>query len=277
LSKVHRRAPIAVALAGATTVGGGAALPARLTAATPQPATAAGAVPLVAACPAGAFADGDACVALPADDEGAPAVESAVASHRDRRGDWVVYDQIPRRPDRPADYDAYRYPVACNVGCVFSGYDLDRDDAAQRRGRHLRHVGHGGVDLMQPRGTPVVATPLAHQQGDAEAIYAGPLFGTTVVTRHTVREGGLLRDYVVVLGHLEAPSPNLVGHPLPARVHEGDVLGFVGDTGSPGLVHLHLEVRRVREGVDAARLSPASLVDSGFTVVSDPRNVLAEK
>ena len=43
-------------------------------------------------------------------------------------GHWVVYDEIPRRPERPADYDAYRYPVPCERACVVSGYDLDRSD-----------------------------------------------------------------------------------------------------------------------------------------------------
>ncbi|HEY5146053.1 MAG TPA: hypothetical protein VII82_04775, partial [Polyangiaceae bacterium] len=88
--------------------------------------------PLEAACPRGTLPDGDACVRLPSasddDDRGQPEAESSSNSHRDRLGRWVVYDEIPRRPDRPADYDAYRYPVPCEPGsswpCVVSGYDL---------------------------------------------------------------------------------------------------------------------------------------------------------
>jgi murein DD-endopeptidase MepM/ murein hydrolase activator NlpD len=216
-------------------------------------------------------------VRLPDDDEGAPAVESAVGAHRDRRGSWVVYDQIPRRPERSADYGAYRYPVACAANCVFSGYDLDQADELQRRGRHLRHVGHGAIDIAAPKGTPVVMVPLEHQQQDAEVVYVGPLFGTTVVTRHTVREAGVLRDYIVLFGHLDAPTAQVAGAAFGTRLHEGDVLGFVGETGSPGLVHLHLEVRRVRDGVDLSHLPPAALVDNAATIVCDPRNVLAQK
>jgi len=226
-----------------------------------------------APCPADSVPDGDVCVHVPDEDEGAEdpsEVMTQTSSHQDKAGRWSVYEQIPRRLDRPADYDAYRYPVACDA-CVVSGYDLDQPDALQRRGRHLRQVGHGGVDLLQKRGTPVTLVAIEHQRGDAEVIYVGPLFGTTVATRHTVREGGQLRDYVLLFGHLDAPA---AGVQAGTRVKDGDVVGYVGDTGSPSLVHLHFEARRVKSGVDASKLGPNALVDGSSTVVSDPRNVL---
>jgi murein DD-endopeptidase MepM/ murein hydrolase activator NlpD len=260
-----------------------------------------------AGCPPATLPDDDGtCVHLPAADEGGPPAESSVNSHRDRRGDWVVYDQIPRRPERPADYGAYRYPIACEAGCagggsgvsnatVVSGYDLDRPDEQQRRGSRLRYVGHGAVDLSAPRGTPVQTPVLEHQQGPAQVVYVGWLFGNTVVTRHVLLEGGEARDYLVVLGHLDETAPGLVaGH----DVREGDVVGLVGDSGSKGLVHLHLEVRRWRSrarsnapggarGPDAADAHDGdkdpltvaasragALVSDAESVVCDPRNVL---
>jgi murein DD-endopeptidase MepM/ murein hydrolase activator NlpD len=119
----------------------------------------------------------------------------------------------------------------------------------------------------------VTLIALEHQKGDADVLYAGPLFGTTVVTRHTVREAGQLRDYVVLFGHLNAVAPGLAAG---TTVKEGDVVGFVGDTGSPELVHLHFEVRRVRDGVDAAQRAtrPNDLLANDVSVVCDPRNVL---
>jgi len=181
-------------------------------------------------------------------------------------------------PDRTADYDAYRYPIPPGLPGgkhVVSGYDLDRPDPQQRRGRTLSHVGHGGVDLPQTRGTPVSMIPLEHQEGDAEVLFTGKLFGTTVVTRHALREGGRLRDYVVLFGHLDSISPGVVAG---TTVKEGDVIATVGDTGSPELVHLHLEVRRVREGVDLARVpAGAQLIAESTSVVCDPRNVLPLK
>jgi murein DD-endopeptidase MepM/ murein hydrolase activator NlpD len=244
---------------------------------TPSP----GAVDLSAAgCAEGTLPDRDSCVhwphgldSLEGEGEG-PDSPTEAGSHRDRRGRWVVYDQIPRRPDRPRDYDLYRYPVPCERGCVVSGYDLDRDDALQRRGRHLSHVGHGAVDLPQPKGTPVTLVPLEHQVGDAGIVFVGPLFGTTVVTRHTVREGGRERDYIVLFCHLDAAAS---GVRAGAFLAAGDRVGYVGDTGSRELVHLHLEARRVREGVDVSKLTAEGLVASENTVVCDPRNVLPLK
>ena len=54
-------------------------------------------------------------------------------------------------------------------------------------------------------------------------------------------------------------------------------IAFVGDTGSPELVHLHLEARRVRDGIDASKLLPGRIVAPDATIVCDPRNVLPLK
>ncbi len=224
-----------------------------------------------AGCPPEMLPDGDGvCVRLAAPDEGAPAAQSVVNAHRDRSGDWVVYDQIPRRPDRPEDYSAYMFPVPCPAGCVMSGYDLDRPDALQRRGARLRAVGHGAVDLAAPRGTPVVALGLEHQVSATRVAFVGPLFGNTVVTRHTLLEGGERRDYLVVLGHLDSVSPAVVAG---SEIRDGDVVGLVGDSGSKGVVHLHYEVRRWRAPAPMTS-EGAVLIDDAHSIVCDPRNVL---
>jgi murein DD-endopeptidase MepM/ murein hydrolase activator NlpD len=225
-------------------------------------------------CPRGTAPDGDACIHLTAADDG-PLAEAQANGHRDRSGHWATYEQIPRLPDRPTDYDAYRYPIPPGLAgghYVVSGYDLDQPDAKQRRGPTLKHVGHGAVDLPQAKGTPVHMITLDHQEGDAEVLYTGPLFGTTVLTRHTLREGGRTRDYVMLLGHLDSIA---AGVTVGSTVPDGAVVAAVGDSGSPSLVHLHLEVRRVREGVDLAKVAsgPAMIADS-VSVVCDPRNVL---
>jgi len=228
-------------------------------------------------CPSGTLPDNGACVHFEEADDESDALPPSIEqnAHRERSGKWVLYDQIPRRPDRPADYDAYVYPVPPGLPggkSVISGYDLDRPDETQRRGRTLHATGHGGVDLPQARGTPVKMITLDHQQGDAEVVYTGPLFGTTVVTRHTLREGGGLRDYILLFGHLDAIAPGLEKG---RSVRAGDVVGAVGDTGSPELIHLHLEARRVREGVDVTTVKwPNQLLAPEVSVVCDPRNVL---
>jgi murein DD-endopeptidase MepM/ murein hydrolase activator NlpD len=181
-------------------------------------------------------------------------------------------------PERPADYDAYRYPIPpglSNGHHVVSGYDLDRPDPQQRRGHGLSHVGHGGVDLPQTKGTPVKNVALEHQAGDAEVLYTGPLFGTTVLTHQTLRESGQDVEYIVLFGHLDAVAAGLVPGTV---VRDGELIGTVGDSGSPNLVHLHYEVRRVREGINVARVAagPQLLADS-TSIVCDPRNVLPLK
>ncbi len=233
----------------------------------------------VSACGEGTLPDDGVCVHLRGPDisEGAPK-EPTPNGHRERNGRWAVYEQIPRLPERPAEYEAYRYPIPPGLPgrrYVVSGYDLDRPDALQRRGRTLSHVGHGGLDLPQARGTPVELVALEHQVGDAEVLFAGKLFGTTVVTRHAVREDGRVRDYLVLFGHLESIA---AGASPGAKLAQGTVVGAVGDTGSPELVHLHLEVRRVREGVDLAKVpGGGSLIAESVSVVCDPRNVLPLK
>ena len=270
------RLPAAAACAVAFAVLGAAAPPARaLHVGVPSDAIAIAAKDVFGAgCAEGMLPDGDVCVHLPSDDDDGISAEPIANAHRERSGRWAIYDQIPRRPERPPDYDAYRYPIPPGLSGghhVVSGYDLDKPDPSQRRGRSLRAVGHGGVDLPQKKGTEIRLVTLDHQQGDADVVYAGHLFGTTVVMRHTVREAGQLRDYLVLFGHLDAVAPGLSrgGH-----LHEGDLVGFVGDTGSPELVHLHLEVRRVRDGLDVQKLEVGRLLEGSVSIVTDPRNVL---
>jgi hypothetical protein len=270
LGSSRELAPVRVALAAAGAAGAAERTQGALGTAGP-----AGTGALVrGACPPGTAADDGVCVHLGAPMEDGPLAPAVANVHHEKSGRIASYEHIPRLPERPSDYDAYRYPVPPGIAgghYVVSGYDLDRPDEKQRRGRTLKHVGHGGVDLPQAKGTKVLLVALEHQEGDAEVLYAGPLFGTTVVTRHTLREGGRLRDYIVLFGHLDAISPGLAPG---AAVRDGDAVGAVGDTGSPELVHLHLEVRRVREGVDVAKVpAGAPLLSESVSTVCDPRNV----
>ncbi|HEX3776026.1 MAG TPA: M23 family metallopeptidase [Polyangiaceae bacterium] len=227
-----------------------------------------------APCPRGTLPDGNACVPVPNSDAiGAHELIAQQNEHHDRSGQLRTYDQIPLSPDRPRDFRKYRLPVPVlpDQSFVTSGYDLDRPDAEQRRGSELKAVGHGGVDLAQARGTEVHLVNLENQVGDAEVLAAGHLFGNSVVTHHTLREGGVLREYLVIYGHLESAAPGLShGQDLKA----GALLGYVGDSGSPGVVHLHLEIRRAREGVDAGQLPLGQVNQNAKTIACDPRNVL---
>ena len=55
----------------------------------------------------------------------------------------------------------------------------------------------------------------------------------------------------------------------------GTVIGFVGDTGAIGLVHLHYETRLVRPGLDPMHIEPPQMViEQDNSVPCDPRNLL---
>jgi murein DD-endopeptidase MepM/ murein hydrolase activator NlpD len=199
---------------------------------------------------------------------GAPPPTVVENGHGEKDGRWIEYQQIPRRPDRPEAYGAYRYPLA--DAPVVSGYDLDKPDDEQRRGE-MSAVGHGGVDLVAELGAPIAVPVLEHQVGDAEVLFVGPLYGETVVTRHVLREAGVDRDYLLLFGHLDR-SADAVRRGR--RLAAGETLGFVGNSASPEHVHLHLEARRVRDGIDAWTLPGDALHAREFSVVTDPRNVL---
>jgi murein DD-endopeptidase MepM/ murein hydrolase activator NlpD len=226
-----------------------------------------------APCPRGTLPDGNVCIPVPDRDDVALALAEEQNEHRDRSGALRVDDEIPRRPDRPKDFRKYRLPVPvlADQSFVSSGYDLDRPDSEPRRGVELSAVGHGGVDLAQARGTEVRLVNLENQLGDARVLAVGHLFGNSVVTEHIVREAGALRQYLVIYGHLDRAADGLgFGQSLRA----GALLGYVGDSGSIGAVHLLLEIRRAREGVDATQLALGQVNQNAKTVACDPRNVL---
>ncbi|HET9953738.1 MAG TPA: M23 family metallopeptidase, partial [Polyangiaceae bacterium] len=221
-------------------------------------------------CPARTLPDHGACIPVPSgleEEEGAPQLEIEQNAHHDRRGHWVSYEHVPKRPDRPSEYRSYRFPIAVqkNQSFVMSGYDLDRPDEAQRRGS-MKAVGHGGVDLAAPRGTPIHAIQFEHQLADSEVLFVGELFGTSVVLLHNVREAGIDREYLSLHGHLERAASGLKRGDV---VAPGTLIGFVGDSASRGIVHLHYEVRRARDGVKLRELGPGELAHNSRTLACD--------
>jgi len=112
---------------------------------------------------------------------------------------------------------------------------------------------HKGVDFAAPSGTPV------HAAGDGKVASAGWQngYGNAVVLQH----GAL---YSTVYAHL---SRFATGIKPGARVAQGDVIGYVGQTGWATGPHLHYEFRVNNEQRDpmtialpmAQPLPPAAL------------------
>ena len=227
-------------------------------------------------CPPEMIQDGYMCFPIAQQQFEEEGIEMAALTNAHRIGDRSIltrYEHIPRAPERPESYDAYVYPVrpGLNGGrTIGAGYDLDKPDEQQRRiSKDL--VGHGGLDMPGLRGTPVRLVDLEFQQGDADVVFSGTLFGNTVITRHARSEPSGLRDYFVLYCHLDRIAPQVLRG---ARIKGGADLGGIGDSGGPkGVTHLHFEVRRLKDGVDTRTLAEGRPMISA-SVPCDPRNVL---
>jgi murein DD-endopeptidase MepM/ murein hydrolase activator NlpD len=252
------KAAIAVAVLSAV---GALARPRKVTTSARMPSASASARALVALpCPSRSIPEGDVCVPLPAEDRGR-------GGKRDMSPARVAHEMIPRRPDRPEDPTRLSLPIPSEVPILF-GFDRpgDPEDEASRKN-------DASVDLGADRGTEVKLAPLVGQSGQAEVLAVGDLFGHTVVTLHRTEEGGHARTYLVFYGRLDAVAPDVAAE---KKLDAGDVIGFVGDSGTPGFVHLHLEAREVRDEIDVHPLDMAHLVDQAVSIPVDARNVFVE-
>jgi hypothetical protein len=101
-------------------------------------------------------------------------------------------------------------------------------------------------------------------------VFVGELVGTTVVTTHMVREGGRLRQILLVHGYLEGVTERVIEG---SSVDDGDVIGYVGSL-SAGRDVLYVETRQVREGTNLGAVDPSKLLDDNASVACDVRNVL---
>lgn len=109
------------------------------------------------------------------------------------------------------------------------GKDI-RDTFFDRRGARA----HEALDIMAPRGTPV----LAAEAGHIEKLFTSRAGGLTIYQFDT---SGL---YCFYYAHLDSYARNLhEGN----RVHRGDVIGYVGSTGNAAedSPHLHFAIFRL--------------------------------
>ncbi|MBL8399151.1 MAG: peptidoglycan DD-metalloendopeptidase family protein [Candidatus Accumulibacter sp.] len=99
---------------------------------------------------------------------------------------------------------------------------------------------HKGVDYAAPTGTKVLAVA----DGVIEAAEAQNGYGNVIVLRHDP-------TYSTVYGHLNEFAEGIAKG---TRVHQGDVIGYVGRTGWATDSHLHYEFRINDEQVDPEAL-----------------------
>ncbi len=96
---------------------------------------------------------------------------------------------------------------------------------------------HQGIDLMAPDGTPVVAA----LPGTVEKLFDSARGGHTLYIR------SLDRRWSLYYAHLKSYAPGLTEG---QRVAQGQVVGYVGDTGNAGAgnTHLHFGISWMRAG-----------------------------
>lgn len=102
-----------------------------------------------------------------------------------------------------------------------------RDNFNERRGVRMHHA----LDLMAPRGTPVLAV----DDGRIAKLYRGPLAGISIY------QFDANDSRVYFYAHLDRYAPSLAEG---ATVKRGDVIGYVGSTGNAPshAPHLHFSV-----------------------------------
>ncbi len=114
---------------------------------------------------------------------------------------------------------------------------------------------HDALDIMAPRGTPVIAAV----EGNVVKLFHSKLGGTTVYQFDDSR------TYCYYYAHLERYAPGLAEGTL---LRQGEVLGYVGSTGNAqaSAPHLHFEVHKLgpeKEWWKGEALDPLTLLEQG--------------
>jgi murein DD-endopeptidase MepM/ murein hydrolase activator NlpD len=133
-----------------------------------------------------------------------------------------------------------------------------RDTFGEPRGGRLHHA----IDIMAPRGTPVVAVVA----GEVAKVYRHPLGGLSVYQYDEDRR------FAYYYAHLDAFAGGLKAGTLLAA---GDPVGSVGTSGNatPGSPHLHFAIYRLgpeKQWWRGTPVNPYSALQTG--VVTPPPN-----
>ena len=137
----------------------------------------------------------------------------------------------------PADLRPLELPDVSDLGRLrgrnlrlpVEGYDLSglRDNFAEKRGARV----HEAIDMLAPRGTPVVAV----DDGVVKKLFASGAGGLTVYQYDPTS------DFCYYYAHLDRYAEGLAEGKV---LKKGDRVGYVGTTGNapPGTPHLHFTI-----------------------------------
>lgn len=143
------------------------------------------------------------------------------------------------RPDPPVTAS----PDVAPSGLAIPVLGVEADDLVDtfKQARSEGRV-HNAIDILAPRGTPVVAAA----DGEVARLFTSDRGGLTV---YQIAPGPGDGWTVYYYAHLDAYAPGLEAG---QRLRRGQTVGTVGDSGNavPGNTHLHFAVWRVADRAD---------------------------
>ncbi len=160
-------------------------------------------------------------------------------------------------PSKPKSEAAHAVAASDEIIIPVSGVSTDKLSdtwGSPRAGGRA----HQGIDIFAAQGTPVKATAA----GKIAKLYLSKRGGITIY--QTSEDGA----FVFYYAHLNGYAPNLkVGLP----VAQGQVIGYVGQTGNAPVPHLHFEIQAASAGRQwwkGVAMNPYPLLKAGKVEVA---------
>jgi peptidoglycan LD-endopeptidase LytH len=208
---------------------------------TPAPPTTLAAItPIPAASASDSFASPFPSVSAPSPFPPAPSAFQSTPSSFATPAPWAPQAEAPMAvpdvptppralPAPPPDLGDFARLKTRNIAIPVQGVDVGqlRDNFSEIRGNRV----HEAIDILAPRGTPV----LAADEGVVQKLF------TSVPGGLTVYEFDRDAAYCYYYAHLDRYADGLKEG---MAVRKGDVIGYVGTTGNapPGTPHLHFTI-----------------------------------
>ena len=175
----------------------------------------------------------------------------------------IALAQTPVRPVQrgSADREAPVISGGPRLAMPIAGVDVNtlKSNFYETRGNHR----HEALDIMSPRGTPVLAVA----DGKVAKLFTSKPGGLTVYQFDNSQ------TWCYYYAHLDGYAPGLTQGTL---LRKGDVLGYVGSTGdaSPNAPHLHFAVFQLGPGKkwwEGTAVDPLPLLLNGGDLRSGDR------
>jgi peptidase M23-like protein len=125
---------------------------------------------------------------------------------------------------------------------------------------------HLGYDMnvwgagIHDLGEPIFA---AFSGTVVQKVTSGVSFGNRVAVRHQLIPGGSSTKYETFYAHLQGFATGIA---VGTKVSRGQLIGFMGESGSPGEVHLHFEIRRRVNDTSSTVLGPGDSLNVDSTI-----------